>query len=152
MRFAELVFCAATLISSFLLFQAQPLIDKFILPWFGGGAAVVSVHRELEGRDWEVSGVTGESSRVPRLCSRDVRPSQVGGEGLGRGLRRGGDVQAFVGGPQIEHVAFGGVRFECSPEARKKIERDMSDFVASLDFPPEMIRKSESSSGDCSFP
>jgi len=27
-------------VSAFLLFQVQPIIDKMILPWFGGGAAV----------------------------------------------------------------------------------------------------------------
>jgi hypothetical protein len=27
-------------LSSFLLFQVQPIIAKYILPWFGGGAAV----------------------------------------------------------------------------------------------------------------
>jgi hypothetical protein len=30
----------ATLLSAFLLFQVQPLISKFILPWFGGSPAV----------------------------------------------------------------------------------------------------------------
>src|SRR5215470_17345848 len=29
-------------LSAFLLFQIQPLIAKFILPWFGGSAAVWS--------------------------------------------------------------------------------------------------------------
>jgi hypothetical protein len=33
-------FAATTLISAFLLFQVQPLISKFILPWFGGVPAV----------------------------------------------------------------------------------------------------------------
>src|ERR1700694_3093716 len=28
------------LLSAFLLFQVQPLISKFILPWFGGSPAV----------------------------------------------------------------------------------------------------------------
>src|SRR5271157_2030596 len=33
--------CALTiLVSAFLLFQAQPLLAKIILPWFGGSAAV----------------------------------------------------------------------------------------------------------------
>ena len=29
-------FAAATFLGAFLLFQVQPLIGKFILPWFGG--------------------------------------------------------------------------------------------------------------------
>ena len=33
-------FAAATLVGAFLLFQVQPLIGKFILPWFGGAPAV----------------------------------------------------------------------------------------------------------------
>ena len=31
---------AAIFLSAFLLFQVQPLLGRFILPWFGGGAAV----------------------------------------------------------------------------------------------------------------
>ena len=34
------VFASATFVSAFLLFQVQPLIGKFILPWFGGSPAV----------------------------------------------------------------------------------------------------------------
>src|SRR4030088_3006828 len=34
-----LVYAAAIFLSAFLLFQVQPLIAKFILPWFGGSAA-----------------------------------------------------------------------------------------------------------------
>jgi predicted O-methyltransferase YrrM len=34
------VFAGATFFSAFLLFQVQPLIGKFILPWFGGSPAV----------------------------------------------------------------------------------------------------------------
>src|SRR4051812_35751468 len=38
-----MLFYAATIfLSAFLLFQVQPLIAKFILPWFGGSAAVWS--------------------------------------------------------------------------------------------------------------
>jgi len=37
-----LVYAATILISAFLLFQVQPMIAKFILPWFGGSAAVWS--------------------------------------------------------------------------------------------------------------
>jgi hypothetical protein len=37
-----LVYAAAIFLSAFLLFQVQPLIAKFILPWFGGSAAVWS--------------------------------------------------------------------------------------------------------------
>jgi len=33
-------FAGTTLLSAFLLFQVQPLISKFILPWFGGVPAV----------------------------------------------------------------------------------------------------------------
>lgn len=33
-------FTSVVLVSAFLLFQIQPLIAKFILPWFGGGSAV----------------------------------------------------------------------------------------------------------------
>ncbi|HJS07565.1 MAG TPA: fused MFS/spermidine synthase [Pirellulales bacterium] len=33
-------FALVIFISAFLLFQVQPLISKFILPWFGGGPAV----------------------------------------------------------------------------------------------------------------
>src|SRR5438477_6447537 len=33
-------FAAAIFVSAFLLFAVQPLIGKFILPWFGGGAGV----------------------------------------------------------------------------------------------------------------
>jgi hypothetical protein len=35
-----MVFPATVLLSAFLLFQVQPLLGKFILPWFGGGPAV----------------------------------------------------------------------------------------------------------------
>jgi hypothetical protein len=37
-----LVYAVTIFLSAFLLFQVQPLIAKFILPWFGGGAAVWS--------------------------------------------------------------------------------------------------------------
>src|SRR5471030_2182634 len=33
-------FAGAIFVSAFLLFQVQPLIGKFILPWFGGAPAV----------------------------------------------------------------------------------------------------------------
>src|SRR3984957_15081520 len=33
-------FAGVTLLGAFLLFQVQPLISKFILPWFGGAPAV----------------------------------------------------------------------------------------------------------------
>jgi hypothetical protein len=36
------VYAVTIFLSAFLLFQVQPLIGKFILPWFGGGAAVWS--------------------------------------------------------------------------------------------------------------
>jgi hypothetical protein len=35
-----LLYAASIFLSAFLLFQVQPLIAKFILPWFGGSAAV----------------------------------------------------------------------------------------------------------------
>jgi hypothetical protein len=38
-----LAFALAIFTSAFLLFQIQPLIAKFILPWFGGGPAVWGV-------------------------------------------------------------------------------------------------------------
>ena len=38
-----LAFALAIFTSAFLLFQIQPLIAKFILPWFGGGTAVWAV-------------------------------------------------------------------------------------------------------------
>ena len=34
------VYAATIFLSAFLLFQVQPMIAKFILPWFGGSAAV----------------------------------------------------------------------------------------------------------------
>src|ERR1051325_10892952 len=36
------VYAATIFLSAFLLFQVQPLIAKFALPWFGGSAAVWS--------------------------------------------------------------------------------------------------------------
>ena len=38
--FRATVFASAIFISAFLLFQVQPLLGKFILPWFGGSPAV----------------------------------------------------------------------------------------------------------------
>jgi hypothetical protein len=38
-----LLFAPATFISAFLLFQVQPLISRYILPWFGGSAGVWTV-------------------------------------------------------------------------------------------------------------
>src|ERR1700744_5513946 len=35
-----LIYAATIFLSAFLLFLVQPLIAKFILPWFGGSAAV----------------------------------------------------------------------------------------------------------------
>jgi hypothetical protein len=37
-----LVYAVTIFLSAFLLFQVQPLIAKFSLPWFGGSAAVWS--------------------------------------------------------------------------------------------------------------
>jgi hypothetical protein len=39
-RALGLVFASTILVSAFLLFQVQPLISKYILPWFGGSPAV----------------------------------------------------------------------------------------------------------------
>src|SRR5512144_1092650 len=36
------LFAASIFLSAFLLFQIQPLVGKFILPWFGGTPAVWS--------------------------------------------------------------------------------------------------------------
>src|SRR5260370_22222707 len=36
------LYAVTIFLSAFLLFQVQPLIDKIILPWFGGSAAVWS--------------------------------------------------------------------------------------------------------------
>src|SRR5579864_7496405 len=36
------IYAATIFLSAFLLFQVQPMIAKFILPWFGGSAAVWS--------------------------------------------------------------------------------------------------------------
>jgi len=33
-------YCLTIFLSAFLLFQVQPMIARFILPWFGGTAAV----------------------------------------------------------------------------------------------------------------
>lgn len=41
-RVSTLLFAATIFLSAFLLFQVQPLIAKFILPWFGGSASVWS--------------------------------------------------------------------------------------------------------------
>ncbi|HEY2826684.1 MAG TPA: hypothetical protein VGJ04_03710, partial [Pirellulales bacterium] len=39
-KWLALMFALTILVSAFLLFQVQPLISKFILPWFGGSPAV----------------------------------------------------------------------------------------------------------------
>jgi len=36
-------FAVAVFLSSFLLFQVQPIIARYILPWFGGGPAIWTV-------------------------------------------------------------------------------------------------------------
>jgi hypothetical protein len=41
-RGASFVFCSTIFVSAFLIFQVQPLISKFILPWFGGTPGVWS--------------------------------------------------------------------------------------------------------------
>src|SRR5262249_48737288 len=39
-RWLALNFATTIFVSAFLLFQVQPLVSKYILPWFGGTAAV----------------------------------------------------------------------------------------------------------------
>ena len=39
-RYPVLLYAGTTFLSAFLLFQVQPLIGKYILPWFGGGSTV----------------------------------------------------------------------------------------------------------------
>lgn len=39
-RFTVLLFATAIFVSAFLLFQVQPIMGKFILPWFGGSPGV----------------------------------------------------------------------------------------------------------------
>ena len=41
-RIRTLTYATTIFVSAFLLFQVQPLISKYILPWFGGGPAVWS--------------------------------------------------------------------------------------------------------------
>ena len=41
-RGASFCFCSTIFVSAFLIFQVQPLISKFILPWFGGTPGVWS--------------------------------------------------------------------------------------------------------------
>ena len=41
-RGANWCFCSTIFVSAFLIFQVQPLISKFILPWFGGTPGVWS--------------------------------------------------------------------------------------------------------------
>ena len=41
--FSRVLMAGVILISAFLLFQVQPLMAKFILPWFGGAAAVWTI-------------------------------------------------------------------------------------------------------------
>ena len=39
-----LILGALSLLSAFLLFQVQPIISKFILPWFGGSPGAGQTH------------------------------------------------------------------------------------------------------------
>ncbi len=41
-RAAGFCFCSTIFVSAFLIFQVQPLVSKFILPWFGGTPGVWS--------------------------------------------------------------------------------------------------------------
>ena len=41
-RLQVVLFGATVFVSAFLLFQVQPLIARYILPWFGGSASVWS--------------------------------------------------------------------------------------------------------------
>ena len=42
-RYRMVRFGVAIFLSAFLLFQVQPLMGKYILPWFGGGPAVWTI-------------------------------------------------------------------------------------------------------------
>ena len=46
------VFVLSIFLSAFLLFQIQPMIGKFILPWFGGTPAVWSKEAPLACGRW----------------------------------------------------------------------------------------------------
>ena len=39
-RWLAINYAATIFLSAFLLFQVQPLVSKYILPWFGGSPAV----------------------------------------------------------------------------------------------------------------
>jgi len=42
-KLTQMIYYASTIfLSAFLLFQIQPMLGKFILPWFGGTPAVWS--------------------------------------------------------------------------------------------------------------
>ena len=41
-------FALTILLSAFLLFQVQPLIARFILPWFGGVGGLDDLHAFLQ--------------------------------------------------------------------------------------------------------
>ena len=43
-------FAAAMFLGAFLLFLAQPLAGKYVLPWFGGGPAVWTAWNDGAGR------------------------------------------------------------------------------------------------------
>jgi hypothetical protein len=38
----QMIYALSVLLSAFLLFQIQPMIGKYILPWFGGTPTVWS--------------------------------------------------------------------------------------------------------------
>lgn len=65
-------FAGTVLVSAFLLFQVQPLISKFILPWFGGSPAVWTTCMLF----FQVLLFAGYS--YAHLCQRLLRPRAQG--------------------------------------------------------------------------
>ena len=47
----KLLFAATVALSAFLLFLVQPLVGKYLLPWFGGAPGVFSKRFSVEGTD-----------------------------------------------------------------------------------------------------
>ena len=46
------LFAATVFLSAFLLFQVQPLLSKWILPWYGGGPAIWTICLVWGGYYW----------------------------------------------------------------------------------------------------
>ena len=80
-------FAGATLLGAFLLFQIQPLISKFILPWFGGAPAVWTTcmlfFQIVLFGGYTYSHLFGEPPVVPRP-GRGPGPAPAGGGRSGR--------------------------------------------------------------------